>query len=288
MLAFVLLTGFAVVSVSASEPVYTKDQQKVYDMIIALKSDYPEGMSWTNDNYYQWKGGYYSGGYGCAGFAFILSDAAFGDAQMRFVYDVSMEKLRVGDILRINNDTHSVVVLSVEADGVIIAEGNYNRSIHWGRKLSVSAVSSATYLMTRYADDPGEEQDPPEENEYLTTEGILYNVSPGTVYDDFVKHFENDAAVINNKGETVGTGELICSGYTVTIGNSQFCIAVKGDVNGDGDINSTDYILIRLHFLKINQLDNEYLKAADTDLNGFVDTTDYISVKRHILKLFEL
>ena len=45
--------------------------------MIAKKDEYPEGMKWTNANSYQWKGGIYSKGAGCAGFTFMLSDACF-------------------------------------------------------------------------------------------------------------------------------------------------------------------------------------------------------------------
>lgn len=142
--------------------------QQAYDRMIAMKEQYPEGMSWTNDNYYRWNGGVYSGGYGCAGFAFILSDAAFGTLPARILtpepedfYWVnpaliveddffSMEDIHVGDILRINHDSHSVIVLEVHEDHVIIAEGNYNYSIHWGRALYADDIMMADYILTRY------------------------------------------------------------------------------------------------------------------------------------------
>jgi hypothetical protein len=115
--------------------------------MIALKSSYPDGTPWDNSVYYGWKGGIFSGGYGCAGFAFMLSDAAFGDAPAKKVYDTS--SIRVGDILRIDNDTHSVIVLSRSGDTVTIAEGNYNSSVHWGRILNLSETG-VDYILTRY------------------------------------------------------------------------------------------------------------------------------------------
>jgi hypothetical protein len=121
----------------------------VYDSMIALKEQYPEGMRWTNDNYYAWNGGIYSGGYGCYGFAFTLSDAAFGNLPARKHTDFN--NIRVGDIIRINNDTHAVIVLSVDGTGIIIAEGNYNSSIHWGRAFSLEQIKTVgDYILTRY------------------------------------------------------------------------------------------------------------------------------------------
>ena len=125
-----------------------EQEKDIYDAMIAMKEKYPEGTEWTNDNYYAWKGGIYAGGYGCAGFAFMLSDAAFGSAPAR-TYS-NPDAVRVGDIARINDNTHSVIILEVRPDSVIVAEGNYNNSVHWGREISRSTLQSASYFITRY------------------------------------------------------------------------------------------------------------------------------------------
>lgn len=122
-------------------------EQEVYDTIMALKSEYPEGMSWTNDNSY-FSEAMRINGYGCAGFAFICSDAAFGDLPART--HTSFDDIRVGDIIRIG-DYHSVVVLEKKADSVIVTEGNFNFSIHWGREITRSELESeGFYVTTRY------------------------------------------------------------------------------------------------------------------------------------------
>lgn len=102
---------------SNNQPV-AKDEaeSRAYQAMIALKGSYPEGMRWTNANYYRWNGGIYSGGYGCMGFAFILSDAAFDDLPTRKVTNVKLSDVRMGDILRIDNDVHSVIVFEVYED----------------------------------------------------------------------------------------------------------------------------------------------------------------------------
>ncbi|MBQ6551091.1 MAG: hypothetical protein IJL78_06770 [Lachnospiraceae bacterium] len=93
-----------------------------------------------------------SGPHGGAGFAFLLSDAAFGDLPARYTEETSFAAVRVGDVVRINNNTHSVIILEKYSDYVIIAEGNYNSSIHWGRKLTAAQIDAADYILTRYPD----------------------------------------------------------------------------------------------------------------------------------------
>lgn len=129
------------------------DVGKVYQTLISFKSKYPEGTSWTNENrsyksYTICPEYTYFEGKGCSAFALELSDTAFGSLPRREHYDVSA--IRVGDIIRLDGN-HSVIVLEVKSNSVIIAEGNYNSSVHWGRELTFSEIkSSLTYIWTRY------------------------------------------------------------------------------------------------------------------------------------------
>lgn len=161
-------------------------EQQAYEKIIALKESYPEGMAWTNSNYYGWKGGIYSGGYGCAGFAFLCSDEAFGDLPARMIEDFTWKDIHVGDILRTDYNTHSVIVLEVKADSVIVAEGNFNSSVHWGREITTDELKSAAYLMTRY---------PKENNSKAKKQKI-------TVEEPFNKTLYVNASVFQKKGKT--------------------------------------------------------------------------------------
>ena len=127
----------------------------VYQRIIAQKDVYYEGRPWTNENEYVWTYeifppySTYTGG-GCVAFAMIMSDAAFGKLQARKIDGVDYDTLRPGDILRMNGNSHSVILLQVYDDHVVIAEGNYNSSIHWGRELTRQQVEAGDYIITRY------------------------------------------------------------------------------------------------------------------------------------------
>lgn len=126
-------------TVSVSEDSYYSEEN-IYNILIGLKEKYPEGTRWENDRFYPWTAGLYSGGYGCVAFAFEVSDICFGKLPARFYYN--LDEVRVGDILRINNDTHSVVVLKVEGDTITITEGSFNSSVHWGRTFKKSELAS--------------------------------------------------------------------------------------------------------------------------------------------------
>ena len=145
--------------------------QEAYEAMTALKkqTEYAEGASWDNGNEYTWKGGTQGGiaaiGAGCVAFAYILSDAAFGDLPARMTSSVRFSDVKVGDILRVNNDAHTVIVLQVSDAGVVIAEGNYHENgsggiIHWGRVMSRAEVEAASHYITRYPENYTPPTDP--------------------------------------------------------------------------------------------------------------------------------
>lgn len=141
-------------SVTTPEITPGLDENEIYKVLISFKEKYPDGTPWTNEtrsykSYTIFPQYSYYMGQGCAAFALELSDAAFGDLPAKEHYDIS--GIRVGDIIRINNNSHSAIVLEVHSDGVIIAEGNINSQVLWGRKLSTADLQEKlTYIWTRY------------------------------------------------------------------------------------------------------------------------------------------
>ena len=134
--------------------VYTKTtQKKARKAINSLKRTYYEGRSWTSGNYYFWECASMHA-YGCVSFAAICSDKAFGKyAPLKQHY--SFKRIKVGDIVRMLGNAsyseHSVVVLKKNSNSIVVAEGNYNDSIHWGRVITYDELlNDGFYVYTRY------------------------------------------------------------------------------------------------------------------------------------------
>ena len=127
-------------------------EENVHALIDGLRTEYPEGMHWTNENAYT-SHALAINGFGCAAFALLCSDKAFGDLPSR--QHSKFDDIRVGDMLRVRNNTHSVVVLEKKADSVIVTEGNYADSIHWDREITRENLESDKqfYVETRYPKD---------------------------------------------------------------------------------------------------------------------------------------
>lgn len=176
-------------------------EEEAYGAIWAVADDYPEGMAWTNDNIY-WSNSYMGGG-GCHGFALIVSDAVFDHNRMQKYTDYA--QLRVGDILRINNDTHTVVVLENHLDEgyIVVTEGNFGGRIHWGRKISKSSLDAGfVYGYSRYVEDNREQV-----QEFVKR---MYAVSLGREAEkDGLKYWTDQLVYHENDGAGVAKGFII-------------------------------------------------------------------------------
>lgn len=59
----------------------------------------------------------------------------------------------------------------------------------------------------------------------------------------------------------------------------------RGDLNGDGEINSTDCAFLKRHILQINGfiLTDDKLTVADLNNDGNVDSLDLALINRYVL-----
>ena len=82
-----------------------------------------------------------------------------------------------------------------------------------------------------------------------------------------------------NSSSTFGTGAKI------TFEGKTYTLIMLGDVNGDGKVKSTDYILIKNYIMdsKKSTLSDYKLKAADVNKDGNVKSTDYVLIKNYIM-----
>ena len=58
---------------------------------------------------------------------------------------------------------------------------------------------------------------------------------------------------------------------------------LKGDVNNDGKITSSDYVLIKNHIMGTKELTEEEKKYADYNEDGKITSSDYVLIKNYIM-----
>lgn len=107
----------------------------------------------------------------------------------------------------------------------------------------------------------------------------------GTTAKDLKEAFYKVPEIKDSKLEEIADNKFVGTGATAEFGGSMVVFSVRGDTDGNGKIDSTDYIIAKRHMLNISKLKDSFFKAADMDNNGKIDSTDYISIKRIILGL---
>lgn len=124
-------------------------QKRAKSKLLAMKKTYLEGMSWTNENrQYFWEATNCQC-YGCIALSGEISDKIFGKYAPVTKHQ-NFSKIKVGDHVRIGNG-HSVTVLQKNKNTITVVEGNYNATIHWGRKITKKELQqSGFYVETRY------------------------------------------------------------------------------------------------------------------------------------------
>ncbi len=112
-----------------------------------------------------------------------------------------------------------------------------------------------------------------------TTKTII--VRPEVIAQDILDAFGGTAKIVKadgnyleNEKSVIGTGYIVEDIYTVV---------KKGDANGDGIVNSFDYIRIMNYIMNTKEEDNYQKQASDANNDGKVDSFDYIRVMNYIM-----
>ena len=91
---------------------------------------------------------------------------------------------------------------------------------------------------------------------------------------------KNSSGNIKNSG-VIATGDKVI----VTVGNEtkEYEVVIYGDVNGDGNLDSIDFAMIKKSLLNQMTLSNSKREAADINKDGLIDSIDFAYLKKYLL-----
>ena len=118
---------------------------------------------------------------------------------------------------------------------------------------------------------------------------IIFGLSPGTNLNSIIDKIvqQGAKASINDSNNTIRTdGGLRTLDRLVITGTSEtksFDIAIRGDLNGDGDITILDLLKCQKHLLGSSKLTDVRFYAADTNYDGDITILDLLKIQKHIL-----
>ena len=97
-------------------------------------------------------------------------------------------------------------------------------------------------------------------DEYVKTDEDFIDIHPEVKIENILMKYE-DATITDSKGNNVTEGAL-GTGYKVKVGEEEYTVVKKGDVDGDTEITIIDAVVI-LNAIKGNRvLENEYKEAS--------------------------
>lgn len=112
--------------------------------------------------------------------------------------------------------------------------------------------------------------------------GYLFGVREMRSTDDVARLFDGTGISVEKSDTYVGTGSK------VKYGSAELTVVVKGDVNGDGVVDSIDYLLIKRAIIGTTTLAGAYWKAACVQGANELSSMDYLLVKRHCVGTYDI
>ena len=118
----------------------------------------------------------------------------------------------------------------------------------------------------------------PDSNNVITTES-------NTTVNKLKEKYSN-AVVVDKNGNEITGDTLVGTGSKIKIdGVERYTIVKLGDVNGDGRIKASDYVLIKNHIMspETSNLNDAQKKGADVNKDQNIKASDYVLIKNYIM-----
>lgn len=120
--------------------------------------------------------------------------------------------------------------------------------------------------------------------EYIIENNIIKNIEANTTVEQFKENIKIQTEYnIQRDGQTLKTEEKIATGDILQIGDTQYTLIVRGDIDKDSKITIKDLILLRQQIIGEKTLEDTAKTAGDIDLNKKIDARDIVKLRKLIL-----
>ncbi len=117
------------------------------------------------------------------------------------------------------------------------------------------------------------------DSRYILENGFIKGIAAGTSIDEIRNNIVNDSGISISTAATGGTITLTVDGVVA----DSAVIIILGDVDGNGCVDTTDYLRVKNAVLGRFTLDDTAFVAADINENGEIDSDDLAAIKNHFL-----
>ena len=119
--------------------------------------------------------------------------------------------------------------------------------------------------------------------------GTIDGIMEGETVEEIKENIETNGeiTIVNKDGEEIEEGEKVGTGSKVTITKDdekvEYIVIVKGDINGDGEVTTTDLQQVVDSIIGKTIIEEQYNKAIDLDGDGQITITDVSLLRKQIL-----
>lgn len=122
---------------------------------------------------------------------------------------------------------------------------------------------------------------------YNFTVKNITKIKPGTTVEQFKQNITlAEGAQITISNNTIGTGTSVK--LFLDNASTEYKIVIRGDISGDGEINTVDMLILRDYILGTKKLSDEQLIAADVDGKNGITMADMLQFRNAMLDAYEI
>lgn len=120
-----------------------------------------------------------------------------------------------------------------------------------------------------------------EVNKYKIDSKYIFNVAPRTRVSELDNNISTNMEykIYDKNGILVQKNNIISTGMKLENETDTYKIAVKGDLNGDGNVDISDMVKMKLYLVGISKLKDEFYRAADMDNDKIITISDLFNMQ---------
>jgi hypothetical protein len=127
---------------------------------------------------------------------------------------------------------------------------------------------------------------------YKVEELFVAEIPAGTTLETFAAESSYEVCAFRADGTALAPEDVLYTGDEIrfTVENTIVAtrtIAIMGDVNGNGKVDSADYVMVKRAVLKTLTVDAAALRAAAVTNGSSVSAADYVKIRRVVMGTYQ-
>ena len=129
---------------------------------------------------------------------------------------------------------------------------------------------------------------------YTLDNGFVIGVRDQVTVGSLLANFDNTGLeAVDAQGNALMDSDFVGTGTKISLlyGNDVLdtvTVVVRGDLDGNGIVDTTDYMRVKSALRGTFEIDEAQRKAADADQNDKINATDHVRIKSYFLGTFDL